>query len=120
MVLYPLSSNTLYVLKIKKYIERLPARVSREGLSVDGLYESVGCSACNTTGYHGRVAIFELFPVNAEAEQIIMMGTGAADLYAFAISRGMVTMRQDGVLKALHGITTIAETEAATGPIEFI
>ena len=97
----------------------LPARVMREGLSVEGLYDPVGCSACDNSGYRGRVAIFELFPVNAEAEQKIAYGGGAADLYAFATARGMVTMQQDGVVKALHGITTIAETEAATGPIAF-
>lgn len=105
--------------KIMKYIALLPARVSREGLMAEGLCEPVGCLACDGTGYRGRVALFELFPINDEAEQKIALGAGAADLVAFAVARGMVTMQQDGVLKALHGITTVAETEAATGPIPF-
>ena len=104
--------------KIKKYLEILPARVSREGLAAEGMCESVGCLACDNTGYRGRIALFELFPINADAEKIIAANTGYADLYAFAIARGMVTMQQDGMLKVLHGITTVAEIEAATGPIE--
>jgi type II secretory ATPase GspE/PulE/Tfp pilus assembly ATPase PilB-like protein len=79
--------------------------------------ESIGCVACDNTGYHGRIALFELFPVNADAEKIIAANAGYADLYAFATARGMVTMQQDGMLKVLHGITTVAEIEAATGPI---
>ncbi len=108
-----------FVEKIKKYLEMLPARVSREGLSAEGLCEPTGCVSCDGTGYRGRIAVFELFPINADAEKIITAGMGAGDLYAFAVARGMVTMQQDGVLKALHGITTVAEIEAATGPILF-
>ncbi len=115
----PAQVDAELVLKIKQYLEMLPARVSREGLSAEGLYEPVGCAACDGAGYRGRIAIFELFPVNADAEKIIAAGAGAGDLYAFAVARGMVTMQQDGVLKALHGITTVAEIEAATGPIAF-
>jgi type II secretory ATPase GspE/PulE/Tfp pilus assembly ATPase PilB-like protein len=58
-----------------------------------------------------------LFPINADAEKIIAANAGYADLYAFATARGMVTMQQDGMLKVLHGITTVAEIEGATGPI---
>ncbi len=105
--------------KIKKYLEMLPARVLREGLSADGLCAPVGCEACGNTGYRGRIAVFELFTVNAEAEKLIAGGAVAGDIVAFAAARGMVTMQQDGVLKALHGITTVAEIEAATGPIPF-
>ncbi len=105
--------------KIKNYLTLLPARVSREGLSAEGLCDPVGCTACDGAGYRGRIAIFELFPVNADAEKIIAAGTGAGDLYAFAVARGMVTMQQDGIIKALHGITTVAEIEAATGLIAF-
>ncbi len=103
--------------KVKKYLEMLPARVMREGLSAEGLCEPVGCDACGNAGYRGRIAVFELFPVNADAEKLIASGAGAAELAQFAGARGMVTMQQDGVLKALHGITTVAEIEAATGPI---
>jgi len=111
----PLGADS--VQKIEQHIKALPARVSREGLSVDGLCEPVGCALCNNTGYRSRIAIFELFPVNTEAEQKVMAGAGAADLRAFAIQKGMVTMQQDGIIKALHGITTIAEIESATGPL---
>lgn len=103
--------------KLKKYLDMIPARVMRDGLSVEGLCEPIGCIACDGAGYRGRIAIFELFAVNAEAEKLIASGAGYSDLYAFATARGMVTMQQDGVLKALHGITTVAEIETATGPI---
>ncbi len=106
-------------LKIKNYINALPARVAREGISIEGLQEPVGCVACDTTGYRGRIALFELLPVDVAMEQKITEGLSAADLTQFARMRGMVTMQQDGVIKALHGITTLAEIEAATGPILF-
>ncbi len=115
----PAGADAVMHEKIKKYLEMLPARASREGLSVEGMRDSVGCIACDNTGYRGRIALFELFPINADAEKIIAANTGYADLYAFAIARGMVTMQQDGMLKVLHGITTVAEIEAATGPISF-
>ena len=110
---------TELALKIKKYLDVLPSRVAREGLLVEELCEPVGCVACDATGYRGRIAIFELLPVNAELEQKIKEGLGSADLDQFARMRGMVTMQQDGIIKALHGITTIAEIETATGPIAF-
>lgn len=115
----PAGADAGFAEKLKKYLELLPARVAREGLSADGLCEPAGCAECDGAGYRGRIAIFELFPVNAEAEKLIAMGAGYGDLHAFATARGMVTMQQDGVLKALHGITTVAEIEAATGPIPF-
>jgi type IV pilus assembly protein PilB len=73
------------------------------------LYKSTGCAKCHFTGYHGRIGIFEVLTMTQEVVEIINnMGTEQEILRA-ALENGMVTMTQDGILKALEGITTLDE-----------
>lgn len=73
------------------------------------LYRGMGCLTCNHTGYRGRVGIHEVLPMTADIRALIMQG-GSADVIAEAAKReGMLTMVQDGLQKALAGITTLAE-----------
>lgn len=76
---------------------------------VSVLYKSVGCAKCHFTGYHGRIGIFEVLTMTNEVVEIINnMGTEQEILRA-ALENGMVTMTQDGILKALDGTTTLDE-----------
>ncbi|MFZ2187251.1 MAG: GspE/PulE family protein [Candidatus Moraniibacteriota bacterium] len=73
------------------------------------LYKSVGCAQCHFTGYHGRIGIFEVLTMTQGVVEIINnMGTEQEILRA-ALENGMVTMTQDGILKALEGTTTLDE-----------
>lgn len=73
------------------------------------LYKAVGCQECYLTGYHGRIGIFEVLTLTDEIIEIINnLGTEQEILRA-AMENGMVTMTQDGILKALEGITTLDE-----------
>src|SRR3989344_1623057 len=73
------------------------------------LYEGRGCKECNNTGYLGRIGIFEVLVVSEKIAKMIIARSRAQDIAKQAVSEGMITMRQDGFLKVLEGITTVEE-----------
>ncbi len=73
------------------------------------LYRGKGCSRCNDTGYSGRIGIFEVLKVSEKISQLIMEHRTAGTIEEQAVSEGMITMVQDGFMKALEGVTTIEE-----------
>jgi len=73
------------------------------------LYRGKGCDKCINTGYLGRTGIYELLPVTNDIRKLIMEHTDAVQIKEKAISNGMKTLLQDGVEKALQGITTLEE-----------
>lgn len=73
------------------------------------LYKGKGCSECGNTGYSGRVGIFEVLPVTDKIAQLILTRGDSTSVEKQAIEEGMITMKQDGYLKVLQGITTIEE-----------
>ncbi len=78
------------------------------------LYRGVGCEKCGGSGYNGRYAIHELLVVDDELEKAIVKEASAFELREIAIERGMKTLREDGIHKALQGITTLEEVLART------
>ena len=85
---------------------------------VTALYKSVGCAKCHFTGYHGRTGIFEVLTMTENMTEIINnMGT-EQEILRVALENGMVTMTQDGILKALDGITTLDEVWRVTDQAE--
>jgi type IV pilus assembly protein PilB len=73
------------------------------------LFKGEGCSECNNTGYLGRIGIFEVLPVTEKIGRLILERAPASEIEKQAIEEGMITMKQDGYLKAVEGITTIEE-----------
>ena len=71
------------------------------------------CPACRSTGYRGRLGVFELFPVDEEAKAAIVAGVSRAELSALARAKGMRTLAQDGEDKVAAGATTIEEVMRA-------
>ena len=80
----------------------------------DTFYRAVGCPACQNTGYAGRQAIYELLVVDEAVRELVMKNTDAAQIKKVAMTRGMRTLRQDGVLKVRRGITTAEEVMRVT------
>jgi type IV pilus assembly protein PilB len=68
-----------------------------------------GCAECGDTGYQGRIGVFEVIPVSEAIGRLILERASASGISAQAIKEGLVTMKQDGYLKAVEGITTIEE-----------
>ncbi len=73
------------------------------------LYRGRGCKECNNTGFLGRIGIFEVILVSSAISRLIMERATAEAIEQQARKEGMITMKQDGYLKALKGITTIEE-----------
>jgi len=73
------------------------------------IFKGKGCKECNNTGYLGRVGIFEVLPVTEKIGRLILERAPAMDLEKQAIEEGMITMKQDGYLKVLEGVSTIEE-----------
>ena len=73
------------------------------------LWRARGCEQCHGTGYRGRLAIQEILLVTPEVRQGIMDGLSRHELKELAQRQGMVTLEQDGIARAVAGITTLAE-----------
>jgi type IV pilus assembly protein PilB len=68
-----------------------------------------GDGDCQKTGYKGRIGIYEVLKVTEEIQRKIVSNATAGDIQNIAVEQGMITMKQDGFVKALQGITTIEE-----------
>jgi len=84
------------------------------------LWKPVGCPKCNFTGYKGRIGIFEAFTMTEPIEKLVLELGTEREIMRAAIEDGMVTMLQDGILKALEGRTTLEEVWRATGQKESV
>ena len=73
------------------------------------LFKGAGCQECNSTGYLGRIGIFEVLPVTEKIGRLLLERASARSIEEQAVVEGMVTMKQDGYLKVVEGITTIEE-----------
>jgi len=97
--------------RVKEVLGALPES-SGEKVNLSNLkfFKGKGCDACNGLGYKGRVGIYEVFIMNKEVEAIILSAeVSEYKMQEIAVKNGMVTMAQDGLLKAADGITTIEE-----------
>lgn len=78
------------------------------------LYKAIGCKQCAHTGYHGRTIIKELLVLSEPIRRLILSHADGMDIQQTAIQAGMLTMKNDGIKKALQGITTIEEVTRVT------
>ncbi len=77
-------------------------------------YEPKGCRKCKFRGYSGRIAIFEVLEITDNLSDIILKEPTEGKIFQEAERQAMVTMRQDGILKALNGLTSIEEVLRVT------
>ena len=102
--------------KLKKELKNLPPQVKIPEIGEELKIPKIkGCKDCNFTGYRERIGIFEAFLVDDEMENFILTSPSISSLRKKVIEKGMVTMKQDGLIKVLEGITTIEEVERVTG-----
>ena len=79
-------------------------------------FHGTGCPQCSGTGYRGRVALYEVMPMSEELRELVLAGASASEIKRTAISVGMMTLRQSGLLKLKQGMTTIEEVVRVTMP----
>lgn len=77
-------------------------------------YRGTGCQACKNTGYRGRLGIYEIMLVNEEIRTLCLKQAPGDAIRRAAMRAGMQTLRQDGYLKALQGMTTLEEVIRVT------
>jgi general secretion pathway protein E len=83
--------------------------LSSEATEGTKLFRGRGCVKCLHTGYKGRCGIFELLMMTKEMKRLVLKTADANQIKQLAVENGMITLRQDGLMKVLQGITTIEE-----------
>jgi type IV pilus assembly protein PilB len=76
--------------------------------------KGVGCDTCNTTGYKGRVGLYEVMEIGEELKELILVGASGLELRRKAVEEGMLTLRASGLRKVKDGMTTIEEVVRET------
>lgn len=97
----------------------LPEEIEEAGIKADeipegGLWRGTGCSMCMDTGYLGRTGIYELLMVSDGIKSSILKNPDSGTVKKVALSESMRTLRQDGAMKVLEGITTVEEVLRVT------
>jgi len=82
------------------------------------LYKGRGCQYCNYTGYYDRIGIFELMEMTDEIRELVMQRSSSGVIRQVARRQGMKTLREDGMMKVVEGITTLSEVARVTQQYE--
>lgn len=97
--------------RVQKIIEAMPEKQKQEIEKKPRVfYTGGGCDACHGIGYVGRVGIYEIFTMSPTIEQLILSGqVSEYEIEKIAVNDSMMTMVQDGIVKALDGMTSVDE-----------
>ena len=79
------------------------------------IFQAVGCPRCSGAGYKGRVGVYEMLVMSEETKRLCIEGASSDAIAKVARAEGMRTLREDGLLKVLQGLTTIEELARAVG-----
>jgi type IV pilus assembly protein PilB len=73
------------------------------------VWKGPGCDYCNNTGYKGRIALYEVMPVDDEMREQILLRAQSREIKKKAMEKGMITLRRSGLIKIKNGITSVEE-----------
>jgi type IV pilus assembly protein PilB len=99
---------------VQMILKAMPAAAKVKAPKDLVFYHSPGCKECNGLGYKGRIGVYEIFTVNDAIEKLIHEQATTSEIRKQAIADGMLTMAQDGILKAILGVTDIEEVFRVT------
>ena len=108
----PVTLPETVVLKMAAELKGVPTRFLTAGLDINKpltFYRGKGCAKCGTTGYKGRVAVGEVLQGTPELCHAIAIGFPQDEVQKAVKLQDMITMKQDALLKALQGLTTVEE-----------
>ncbi len=103
--------------RVKRLLSNIPENSGETIPNLDTLqfYQSKGCAECHNIGYKGRIGIYEVFAKNPDIEAVTLSGqVSEYQMKEITKKAGMLNMAQDGMLKALAGVTTVAEVMRVT------
>jgi type IV pilus assembly protein PilB len=109
--------------KCKQPHQPLDSQIQEAGITEEQLKSATfmkgrGCINCQKSGYKGRLGVFELMVMNNKIRELAFQGAATQDIRRAAVSTGMTVMFEDGVQKALRGITTLDEVFRVTKKTE--
>lgn len=106
---------------IKKMLSLISPKAKIEvPKEIEYLWKSKGCPKCHGLGYKGRVGIFEVLSISKDIQKMIEGLTTETDIRMQALENGMITMEQDGILKAVEGTTSIEELQRVVGKGKYL
>ncbi len=82
------------------------------------IWKGSGCEACNNTGYTGRVGIFEGIKTDEEIEKLMLQNPSEREIKKAATKQGILTLREDGIVKVLLGVTSLDEVQNVVDLLE--
>jgi type IV pilus assembly protein PilB len=108
--------------RCKKPYSATPDLLKSLGIATGSVsfYRGEGCPACNKTGYQGRVGIYELMDMTEAVRELIISKASSSAIKATASQSGFKTLRQEGLVKAAAGLTTVEEVLRVTQEAEGI
>ncbi len=94
---------------VKKEIDDLPEPEKSAAKKGGKFYIGAGCDACGNSGYKGRIGIYEILNMSEPVKVLTLHHASTSEIMTLAKQEGLITMKQDGILKAFQGLTTIEE-----------
>ncbi|MEK7643544.1 MAG: type II/IV secretion system protein [Patescibacteria group bacterium] len=113
-VSYPASEAEDHMIRSTPHIAEAFGATRLKALPKTRFYKGSGCNVCSQTGYLGRVGIFEVLMMDDEIKALVTKRATSPEIIKLARERGMATMMEDGIRKAIAGITTLDEVVRAT------
>lgn len=100
-------ANEQVLTEIQQSIEQLKTR--GVDITLGEIYEASGCEKCANTGYEGRVAIAETLSISDTIKRLMLSGESINAILTAAQQEGFLTLKEDGIMKVVQGVTTIEE-----------
>jgi type II secretory ATPase GspE/PulE/Tfp pilus assembly ATPase PilB-like protein len=104
--------------KIEKELHDLPSSIPvppKSEWKISKPTEGGTCTTCNGIGYKSRVAVFEIILIDEKIQELILKSPSEYEIKREARRQGQMTLREDGILKILAGITDFAELDRVVG-----
>jgi type II secretory ATPase GspE/PulE/Tfp pilus assembly ATPase PilB-like protein len=111
----PIKLDPSVLEKVILWLKQIPENSEVTVPEKKEFFHSPGCEACHNLGYKGRIGIYEVIQVNDAMKELILKNASTTDVKKQAIADGMITMLQDGLLKALAGVTDVEEVFRVAG-----
>ena len=106
-------ASSVHLVIAQRLVRRLCPQCKQASSQLSQIFQAQGCDACDG-GYKGRIGIYQVMPISATLQQLILQGCSAVTLNAQAQQEGMRTLRQAGWRKVLQGVTSAQEVLSLT------
>ena len=97
--------------KVESILNSIEDKSYLEGIQREKIWENVGCAECNGLGFKGRIGVYEMILVDDKIEKVVTENPSERDIREAAKEQKLLNLVQDGVIKALSGITTLEELD---------